>query len=239
MAENPHGYGQFIGQHYPQPSYPQMRGQSKAQSPYNVAPQAGAVRPTNHATSLSAFEYNSNKIPGLGLSGPSMTLTSFPLPAPQVPQIPQIWSNQSNAAQTNSQIRNQNIPPASLPKQPPPTYQQPINPLEEGELGEYEDLYDPKHLTNVSQTITQNHPSQPSNDSDNRNDCVGDADASSIYDPNEPSTFQDDEWEPSFPDRERSGSYSPYLSPREVYRKASVAKAVYRDSNGMLFRFLA
>jgi hypothetical protein len=159
---------------------------------------------------------------------------------------------QGHASQSNSHFQKQHQPPTSFLQKPPIPYQQPETTLEEGELseGEFEDIYEPKDLTDASQAAPQNQPTQLSINPDIRNDSVRDADESSIYDPHDhqdDSVVQtptnslhsaeqeyrpDDEWEPSYPERERSGSYSPYLSPREVHRKISVAKAVSRDNKG-------
>ncbi|KAF2968528.1 hypothetical protein GQX73_g5030 [Xylaria multiplex] len=258
MADNPHGYGQYIS-HYPPPptSFPPTSGSSNTQSAYYYpASQIGAVPPANYTMSQSAYDHNSNRIPGLGLGGTQIApATSFRPGAPQPrpaqehnPQIPQI-----NSFFQQSQQR----PPSSLPQQSHPPYQppqsQPQNILEEGELseGEFEDLYEPKAPTNAPQVAPPNKPARASHHLDSSNSSIGDADGSSIYDPHDPHVIRpesaaqaasnnvpgveqddspDDDWEPSYPDRERSGSYSPYLSPREVHRKISIAKAVSRDA---------
>jgi hypothetical protein len=212
--------------------------------PYTAAPQVAAMPPTNYLTSQSAYDYNSNRIPGLGLGDAPITSTSFP------PTAPQMWSFPGQTSQINGPFQKQHQTPTSTLKQPPIPYQQSNHTLEEGELseGEFEDLYDPKHLTLVSRAAPPAQTSRPSNSSDIRNGSVGDADESSIYDPQDESVVRitpntlpnapeqeythDDEWEPSYQDRERSGSYSPYLSPREVHRKISIAKVTPRDNKG-------
>ncbi|KAI0440308.1 hypothetical protein F4803DRAFT_481104 [Xylaria telfairii] len=248
MAEHPHGYGQHFG-HYPPPaSFPLMPAPSAAQpSYYYPQTQAAAMIPANYATSQSAYSHNSTRIPGLGLGGGPV------VPAPSLPpSAAQQWPAPGQHPQINSYPRIQQQLPASLPQKPPIPYQPPHNALEEGELseGEFEDLYEPKAPTDTSQAPLQNKPTHTSNQLDSRNGSVGDADGSSIYDPHDPHVthddsavqarsntgpgaeqeYPDDEWEPSYTDRERSGSYSPYLSPREVHRKHSVAKAASRDA---------
>ncbi|GAW21306.1 hypothetical protein ANO14919_108250 [Xylariales sp. No.14919] len=254
MADNPHGYAQYMGHYAPPSSFPPMSGSSSTQPPYYYpAPQAGAVPPVNYAMSQSAYDHNASRIPGLGLGGTQIAPTaSFP------PSAPQPWPAQGHNPQMNSYFhQSQQRPPASLPQQShlpyPPTQSQPPNNLEEGELseGEFEDLYEPKALANPPQIAPQKKPNHSSNNLDSNSGSVGDADGSSIYDPHDPHVFQhetvvqatpnnlpaaeqeyppDDDWEPSYPDRERSGSYSPYLSPREVHRKISIAKAASRDN---------
>ncbi|KAK8075040.1 hypothetical protein PG997_009703 [Apiospora hydei] len=121
--------------------------------------------------------------------------------------------------------------------------------LEEGELseGEFEDLYEPRHSTNAV-SAKPAHASRPSSTALDNQGSAGDADESSIYDTGSskgeinndstsasmPAVEEDDEeyspGEYGEPDavrvRDRSGSYSPYLSPREVQKEApTVSKA--------------
>ncbi|KAI0910141.1 hypothetical protein F4823DRAFT_591250 [Ustulina deusta] len=249
MADHSHGYGQYIG-HYPPhpPSFPPMPASSSAQPPYSYpAPRVGTMPPANYTASQSAYNQNSSRIPGLGLGGTQMPLTTSFSPNARPP-----WPAQGHNPQPNSFIQSQQPPPASLPQQPHPPYQQSHNPPEEGELseGEFEDLYEPKGSADAPQVAAQSKPTRPADNVDSRNGSVGDADGSSIYDPHDPHVIHDesvvqttpnnlsgveqesppdDDWEPSYPDRERSGSYSPHLSPREVHRKFSIAKAASRD----------
>ncbi|KAJ8122995.1 hypothetical protein ONZ43_g947 [Nemania bipapillata] len=240
MAEHPHGYGQYLG-HYPPASFPSS---STSQTPYYYpAPQAGTLLPTDYTASQSAYNLNSTRIPGLGLGrdAPMTTTTAFPTGASQP------WPAQGHHSQTNNHFQSQQQPPPSLPRPSVIPPQPPHNTLEEGELseGEFDDLYDPKVLNNPSQAPAQSKAAQPANNLGSRNGSVGDADGSSIYDPHDEHAVQatsnnlpryeqdsppDDDWEPSYQDRERSGSYSPYLSPREVHRKISVVKAISRDT---------
>ncbi|KAI1748646.1 hypothetical protein F4782DRAFT_550516 [Xylaria castorea] len=158
---------------------------------------------------------------------------SFPLlPASSAAQPPYYYPQPQAAAYGHNSTRipglglgggpmaptpSQQQPPASLPQKPP-----------EGELseGEFEDLYEPKAPTDPSQAPLHNKPTHTLINLDSRGGSVGDADGSSIYDPHDPHVTHDDsaecpddEWEPSYPDRER-----------EVHRKHSVAKATSRDT---------
>jgi hypothetical protein len=247
MAERSHGYGHYSG-HYPMPG----SGPSNPQSPLYYPPsQAGAIPPANHTASRSAYDHNSTRIPGLGLGGHLPMVTT----APFSPGALQPRPAQAHGQPTHASFQSHQQPPTSFPQQPPVTHQQShgASGLEEGELseGEFEDLYEPKALTNPPPAPSQNKSTRRSNGLHSRNTSVGDADGSSIYDPQDSHTIHasavqvasnslsaaeneyapDDEWEPSYPERERSGSYSPYLSPREVHRKISVAKAASRDIN--------
>ncbi|KAJ8127619.1 hypothetical protein O1611_g6017 [Lasiodiplodia mahajangana] len=242
MAEHPRSNGPYLGQ-YPPPPLPPMSASPGVQMPYY--PQVHTIPPVNYAASQSAYDLNSIRIPGLGLGQETpMAATSF------TPGAPQPWSAHGHNPQINSYYQSQHQP-SPLPRQSHIPHQQSSNVLEEGELseggGEFEDLYEPGALTNAPQAQLQNKTAQPSANLNSRDSSVGDADGSSIYDPHEPRDERehhakqgnlpgvgrqspDDDWEPSYPDRERSGSYSPYLSPREVHRKVSVAKAVSRDT---------
>jgi hypothetical protein len=234
MAEPPHGYGPYL--YHPAATYPAPSGPPNNPSPYYPPAPTGAMPPTNYTTSQIAYEYNSNRIPGLGLSGPPMASGSLP------PGGPPVWHNQGHTSQVNNQFQAQyQAPDSSTKSQPLPHHSNKT--LEEGELseGESEDIYEPRHSTNVSQAT----PHDLTHNADSRDGSAGDADGSSIYDPRDPQGSKDenaqtasrktqgrmeqsppdDEWEPLYPDRERSGSYSPYLSPREVHRRISVAKS--------------
>lgn len=121
--------------------------------------------------------------------------------------------------------------------------------LEEGELseGEFEDLYEPRHSTNAA-NAKLSQASRPSSTALDNQGSAGDADESSIYDTgsskgevNNDSTSaslpaveeDDEEYSPgeygesdAVRARDRSGSYSPYLSPREVHKEApTIARA--------------
>ncbi|KAI0399389.1 hypothetical protein F4802DRAFT_612197 [Xylaria palmicola] len=244
MAQHPHSYGRHPA-HYPPPSFPPMPGSSSVPSSYYYPQtQVGTMPPANFATSQSAYTHNSTSIPGLGLSGGPV-----PLPAAFALNPSQQWPAQGPQPHTNSHPQSQQQPPPSVPRKPPVALQQSQSTLEEGELseGEFEDLYDPKPSSNPLKVPLQNKPTNAANNSDSRDGSIGDADGSSIYDPHDPHVIHDrnvqaapssavqdyppdDEWEPSLPERERSGSYSPYLSPREVHRRHSIAKAVSRDT---------
>ncbi|KAK8061360.1 hypothetical protein PG994_007726 [Apiospora phragmitis] len=109
--------------------------------------------------------------------------------------------------------------------------------LEEGELseGEFEDLYEPRHSTNAA-SAKPAHASRPSSTALDNQGSAGDADESSIYDTGSskgeinndsisvslPAVEEnDEEYTPGESGesevmrvRDRSGSYSPYLSPK-------------------------
>lgn len=174
------------------------------------------------------------------------------------PSASPVWHDQGHTSQVSNQFSNQYQAPGSFTKpQPLPHHRN--DTLEEGELsegegeGELEDIYEPRHSTNASQAT----PHVLAHNAGSRDGSAGDADGSSIYDPRDSQgskdenpqaasskaqgrveqSLPDDEWEPSYLDRERSGSYSPYLSPREVHRRISVAKTAPSNDKRTYFKF--
>ncbi|KAI1504902.1 hypothetical protein F5X99DRAFT_370237 [Biscogniauxia marginata] len=255
MADHPYGYGQFPPQQ-PHPPFAHQSAPPNPQPPYFSTPQMTGVVASNYATVNNSYEFNANRIPGLGLGGTSIPSTSrtdngtswhTPLKASQ-PSAPlsHIEAPVSTGSFHPSVHGNQAIGPRSAPV---PSLQSASGVLEEGELneGEFEDLYEPKDPSEIPASAP-NPSTRPLSITDNRPSSVGDADGSSIYDAASPQGevtvnsisaslpaaeqeySPDEDWEPTYPERDRSGSYSPYLSPREVQRKASVSKVASREA---------
>ncbi|KAI0476536.1 hypothetical protein GGR56DRAFT_666101 [Xylariaceae sp. FL0804] len=256
MTGNPHGYGQYPVQQPPsQLPFPQS-----STSSFTQANSYGTATTSSPFTAAAnAYNYNASRIPGLGLGAPSIPSTSYrpnsqpswqvsnPVlqPKPMPPAGPEAVQSSRPAGAVQ-----QNHLPEVISVAPVITRPQTSEVLEEGELseGEFEDLYEPRESNSVPGS-NANHTLQPSGALNNQHDSAGgDADGSSIYDAASPhgeaaigstSTsvpgpeqeyLQDEDWEPTYPERERSGSYSPYLSPREIHRKISIAKPVTRES---------
>ncbi|KAI0883983.1 uncharacterized protein GGS22DRAFT_166583 [Annulohypoxylon maeteangense] len=242
MSKRPYEYGFYSGQQGQQPhsQAPSPFPQSFNQPP-PVNPQQPPYAPLgNYATVNNSYQYNASSIPGLGMG-------SFQPSIPYGSEKNTPWKAQSQTAP------NQNIPAQALEFNLPTSskqgelsvssHEQTNHSLEEGELseGEFEDLYEPNDAVDVA--VPTSYPRQPSA-TENPNGSVGDADGSSIYDGTTPqgetainsastslpAVEQEyspgEDWEPDDQERERSGSYSPYLSPREIQRRASVSKPV-------------
>ncbi|KAI1101508.1 hypothetical protein F4804DRAFT_315728 [Jackrogersella minutella] len=216
---DPYNHGHHPAQQFnsqPHTPFPQQSNQSAST---NSLPAHYAAF-TNYATVNNSYQYNASIIPGLGLNNSRS--------APHhITTQPKETSKQTNPATVSKQ--------GGLAMS---SQGQSNHSLEEGELseGEFEDLYEP--------VINEPAPSspQPASTRGNQNGSVGDADGSSIYDGatpqgeaamNSATTSQPvaereyspgEDWEPTYQERERSGSYSPYLSPREIQRKMSVSK---------------
>ncbi|KAI1392153.1 uncharacterized protein F4822DRAFT_389768 [Hypoxylon trugodes] len=246
MSEHPYNYGQYLGQQPPLPYTPPSSHNS--QQPFYGVFQQPVPLPAlgNYATVNNSFQYNASSIPGLGMG-------NLPPSVSHRPQSTNTWNSQSQASQQNLATQPREQPPAATSQQgnfhENATSQQSTaaskvqadQTLEEGELseGEFDDLYEPQETVDIA---PQGLPSKPPSITENQNGSVGDADGSSIYDGVTPrgeaisnSTTTplpaadqeyspDEDWEPTYEERERSGSYSPYLSPREIHRKLSVSK---------------
>ncbi|KAI1417217.1 hypothetical protein F5Y13DRAFT_152288 [Hypoxylon sp. FL1857] len=243
MSERPYNYGQYPGQHpnsQPPVSFTQPLPSQNPHSPYYGAFQQPVPTLGNYATVNNSFQYNASSIPGLGMANPQ----------PPVPYRPE--NNATWQPQPQLQTTPHNVVPAQTVEKAATTASeqrgllktsqvQTEDTLEEGELseGEFEDLYEPRDT--VGAAVPAPPSPRPPSATENQNGSVGDADGSSIYDGatpqgealNSTSTSlpaaeqeysPDEDWEPAYQDRERSGSYSPYLSPREIQRKVSVSK---------------
>lgn len=192
----------------------------------------------NYASLNGSFEYNGSKIPGLGMSfGPAAPVLSSPYQFDPKPATthPQYGGKKPSAQGFAPEARSLEQGRASQPTnlQPVPTQSNDAS-EEEGELseGEFEDLYEPKS----AQVAPGQTPQVPPPGASNQNTgSPGDADGSSIYatgstqedmvidstSASQPGFDEDDdyepgEYEPEYHSRDKSGSYSPRLSPKEA-----------------------
>ena len=124
--------------------------------------------------------------------------------------------------------------------------------LEEGELSddESEDIYEPKHSPEGA-VKKANQAFRPASTAVDQQGSAGDADGSSIYDTGSsreevidsasaslPAVEEnEEEYSPggyedsvAYQPRDRSGSYSPYLSPREVQKEAPGARRSFQET---------
>lgn len=214
----------------------------------------------NHAMTNYSYEQNANRIPGLAFGAPPPFPTRLyrpevdvpwqqappaTLPGISLPQAQPPTSFQPPRENTTRRGHLVEVQTASAPPRPATE-----NRLEEGELseGEFEDLYEPREgrgATGAPQEIRP--PPQSFGFLENRVGSASDADGSSLYNTGTPrehvvesaSTSMpaaEDEYSPDGdgqqapPQRERSGSYSPYLSPSEVQRRASVNQITPREA---------
>lgn len=158
-------------------------------APYGAPYNRGSAE-QNFAASQSAFEYNTNRIPGLG-GGP--TAGANPYRAP--PGIGGAWQQAPFSPAPGTSLTRQAPQPTKSAAVPPlksasiTTLQVPHQDFEEGELseGQFEDLYEPK-LAQPSKTATKHVEAQPAKPPppiaqvDDREDSVMDSPGADLYD---------------------------------------------------------
>ncbi|KAI1206690.1 uncharacterized protein F4807DRAFT_220487 [Annulohypoxylon truncatum] len=242
MSERPYKYGLYPGQ---QGQQPHSHTHPPFPQSFNQPPPVNSQQPPyatlgNYATVNNSYQYNASTIPGLGMG-------TFQPPISYESGSNTPWNAQpQNVSHQTLHVKtpdNNRTISSKKDKLPVSSRGQASHTLEEGELseGEFDDLYEPKDTVDVA--VPASYPRQPSA-TENTNGSVGDADGSSIYDGatpqgetaiNSTSTSlpaAEQEYSPGEDveaddqERERSGSYSPYLSPREIQRRASVSKPI-------------
>ncbi|KAI0019728.1 hypothetical protein F4780DRAFT_745510 [Xylariomycetidae sp. FL0641] len=257
MSESPYQYGQSSGKQPYAPFPPSQVLPNAPSSQFRSNPMNPANLPGNFASVNNSYDFNANRIPGLGFGVPS-SLPPAPYFAPSAMANITPWQSQPPVSQTPLQPLQQpeqqtrvtmeqesqkNISLSDKTKTAPGRSGT-GSALEEGELseeGEFEDLYEPKVLHEAA-VPTPEQLTRTSSSIAHPLGSAGDADGSSIYDARspqddaminstvasmpdaEPDYSLNEDHEATQPERERSGSYSPYLSPREIQRRASVTK---------------
>ncbi|KAK4239736.1 protein red1 [Achaetomium macrosporum] len=232
MSQYPHpfGYGQYYGQPVQQPYSYQNYSSYAAPAP-NAALNPAAAQ-IYREFSQAAYNSNASNIPGLGVGGlpatggthhsltpgatpwaqpPSFTASGSSVPPPQTYGIGSFGPQHSQPGLLSNSSRI-NEKPSSQPA-PAPIVSAADTEVEEGELseGQFEDLYEPResvpveHVEGVSVPPLIIEPSQPTS--------AADTPEGNFY-----ATDEDDGGKDSnaHEGRERSASYSPFLSPREI-----------------------
>ncbi|KAL8387145.1 hypothetical protein RB595_010123 [Gaeumannomyces hyphopodioides] len=211
MSYYPAGYGQWPNptSHLPFSQTPQPKSQPPTQHPGTPAhsyPPSAPSAPGPYTASQAAFSHNATQIPGLGVPGAG---------TPSHYQSP--WQPAPNFAGYGQQTATpQKPPPQSLPtaavkattlSAPKP----PNDVVEEGELEEedFDDLYEPQPADNAPKLPEAPRRTTLGQSKKGTEDVQAGAFCGAELReavPNRGGT----------PGRERSGSYSPYLSPREI-----------------------
>ncbi|KAM0812943.1 hypothetical protein AB5N19_12934 [Seiridium cardinale] len=256
MSQPPYDYAQYLGQ-APQHSYPYATTPhiQPAASFYATPQEPGPTTVAgNYAAINGSFEYNANRIPGLGMSStPATPLPPTPyrteptpsqtkplaagFPSPAIPAMPP-------KQDIRTLERSYNLNARAVPAPPAPAQSNEVS--EEGELsdGEFEDLYEPRGAGGALE-VGLKHQTLSSVANQNLAGSTGDADGSSIYDTgstreemvidstsaSQPAADEDDdyepgEYEPVYPPRDKTGSYSPQLSPKEARPIGSMTNMV-------------
>ncbi|KAK1833218.1 protein red1 [Podospora conica] len=232
MSQYPYGYGQQQGAPSTIP-YGFQAPPHPAQS-YNPSDQHASTS-VNRNISNSAFDYNASNIPGLGIaSSPPAASPYVPLwvssAAQAPPQHPRPFATGASSAPSQGGAYGSSRPHAPGPPSQPAALQTQTtyNDVEEGELseGQFEDLYEPRDIVEpqpASKPITK-----PSS-------AVSLSGSNSAVDTPEAGFYGNDDDDGGVPPpgnnasaeaRERSGSYSPFLSPREIRSENTTPQAV-------------
>ncbi|AEO65647.1 uncharacterized protein THITE_2112807 [Thermothielavioides terrestris NRRL 8126] len=232
MSQYPHGYGygQYRGQHAQQPfGYQTMPGYPAPGHNDLFA----ASTPQNHRElSQSAYNLNATHIPGLGIGGaaPAGTYNNFssgiaawgPPPgfsasASNLPPRPYGTTSSEPPAPQSRVVTSSSNTNAALANQPAPGPTRRSADVqieaEEGELseGQFEDLYEPRDEVPDASAQSVSKP-QPAMDP-SRPASVADTPDGGFYGTDEDDGAKDSRGKEG---RERSASYSPFLSPREI-----------------------
>ncbi|KAL2261573.1 hypothetical protein VTK26DRAFT_3859 [Humicola hyalothermophila] len=231
---NPYGYGQYHGQQPTQPphpySYQNFSGYTAPAYPVRYNSSAAEF---NRDASQQSFDYNATNIPGLGIPGatpggaqyhpapwaqhPMFPATASSVPPPQaytpapfpVQHAQSTHSNLPSGGPSNAKGADESKPPASVVAQPAVSVD-----TEEGELseGQFEDLYEPREPARdrvAAQSIAKSLPVADQS----QTASAADTPEGGFYGTDE----DDKEKGPGVAEgRERSASYSPFLSPREI-----------------------
>ncbi|KAK3330618.1 hypothetical protein B0H66DRAFT_527964 [Apodospora peruviana] len=233
----PYGYGQYHGQPpTPQHGYPLPPNQTNPSYSLPYDP-AASGRPTSVVQ--SSFDYNASQIPGLGIAsassgqphniptGPaawaqtsaSAFLANFqPIPSNIQSQVPMDLTRQQSRTVfpvgPPAQIVNPPLQPVSLAAH----FTALNSEVEEGELseGQFEDLYGPRESVEPTNS-TKEHPKPPSAGSQSHPVSTAETPDAGFYvnDDDEGGTSKREKASGAA-NRERSGSYSPFLSPRDL-----------------------
>ncbi|KAK3371878.1 hypothetical protein B0H63DRAFT_526754 [Podospora didyma] len=240
-----YGYGQYQGQPRPHQPYGAYQPPSGYPAPpFNPSYNANAAD-INQNVSQGSFDYNASHIPGLGITGAtaggSTPQGSWPPPPPftagalhisQPTQTPGSFGAQRfHTTQSSEIIPVQSTRPPILPAQLE-AWNEPGHDMEEGELseGQFEDLYEvrspvrPKGISRLppKPPSTTNLPRPPSVTNPSRPPSAAETPDAGFY------ANDEEEGEittggkvGAVPAHERSGSYSPFPTPREVQTGAS------------------
>ncbi|KAM7217347.1 protein red1 [Rhypophila decipiens] len=202
----PNGYGQHYGQ---APS--QQYGYQLPPNPFNQ-PYNSAFMETASNTVQSSFNFNANQIPGLGIAGGQGLISQSDVPTA---------GDLIRASSASDSSVNQNQRTA-IPLEPAPktliastTYPAMDADFEEGELNEeqFEDLYEPQVSVEQPSAVRERLKLITSTSNSGVASAADTPDAG-FYGNDEADKTQMDGNKKGHNGRERSGSYSPFLSPR-------------------------
>lgn len=207
------GYGPPPGYRTSQP-YEYPPGQAYAAPPFlTSAPLEDQHAAYNHGT-VEAYKYNHTAIPGLGM-GFSHDTTSWQSAWPHGPVEAQPGSNDPLPMKQNTapvELAKKDLHPEHDKRHGSGTDD---DAMEEGEVseGELEDIYEPGEV-DATKNGARNPQTLGPKAQDGYHDIRSQIPAAAPL-PANPSS-KETTWNRDQPARDRSGSYSPYLSPREI-----------------------
>lgn len=211
----PNGYGQYYGQAPPTQQYGYQLPPNYLVPPFSQ-PFNPAIAEAASNTVQNSFNFNANHIPGLGIAGGQGPI-SYPV-APGLPAGGDLtqasFPPRDIALDHNQTTRTTAQPPGNPVTQN--TYPAMNNDFEEGELNEeqFEDLYEPQESVEQIPAVKA-RPKPPSSANDSGVASAADTPEAGFYGNDEDDSGMMANKKPDAPpSRERSGSYSPFLSPR-------------------------
>ncbi|KPM40426.1 hypothetical protein AK830_g6104 [Neonectria ditissima] len=203
MSHYGYGYGQQGYQ--PSGAFAHAPPSAHAAPLYQANETVQTQQPGPESVALESYEFNRQMIPGLGLNFSNNTVGWQPAwtngpPRSQHEQPP--VEVVEHAIAINNSARN-----AATTQTRPSADPMDDDLVEEGELseGELEDIYEPGQVGSVAkgQLLPESRKPLPP--------------SSPLGQPRGKAAVPARHWNPAQPARERSGSYSPYLSPQEIH----------------------
>lgn len=184
-----------------------------ANEPYNPAfyhNDAAVAEPAHGQGVAEAYEYNQNTIPGLGMRFSQDTANWQPTLPPKVPDV-QLDSTCAITTDLSTKPDN-NASSHSITYNSLSTMAMDVDRMEDGELseGELEDIYEPNGIDGPDAEDNGPRPPDPTAAKHHTTENL-----QNNYDVEKRASNSKQ------PGRERSGSYSPYLSPREIESNGS------------------
>ncbi|KAM7205315.1 protein red1 [Rhypophila sp. PSN 637] len=220
----PNGYGQYYG-HPPSQQYGYQLPPNPFNQPYN-----SAFMETASNTVQSSFNFNANQIPGLGIAGGQGLISQS-----DVPTAGDLI--QASSASDSSVNQNQGT---AIPLEPAPktliastTHPAMDADFEEGELNEeqFEDLYEPQ--VSIEQTSAVRERLKLITSASNSGVAsAADTPDAGFYGNDEADKTDMDGNKKGHNGRERSGSYSPFLSPRGTPPNKHIVPGLHVPAQG-------
>ncbi|KAF5531417.1 hypothetical protein FMEXI_12986 [Fusarium mexicanum] len=203
-------YGHDPAQGY-QTSQPYAYSANESYNPAFYHNGAAVAQPGHGQGVAEAYEYNQTTIPGLGMRFSQDTANWQPTLPQKIPDV-QIDSTSAMTTGVTTKSDDNNASSHSITYNSRSTMAMDVDRMEDGELseGELEDIYEPNGIDGPN---AENNGLQPPDSTAAKHHTTEDLQNSHDIEKRASNSKQ--------PGRERSGSYSPYLSPRELESNGS------------------